>query len=367
MSQIETMSSMGKFLSCERYYYWRYLHCLVTGHRSKPLEMGTWFHLGMKFINENLKRAQAGEPHTFDYEKFFNDLRDSEYQKYGFRDPLTRHCHAHAIGMIMAYLMKFPLDELMNERIIAPEHTFVVPIKYPEDYFRDPNDTWNYAGQCDLIVDSEGYIGIREYKTASDLDDRIMTYGFTMQNNLYVFAIERFLGIKIEFFEYDTIVKTNRTFQDEESEEDFQQRYLAACAKNKSGKSSITRNIGDTDESFLQAVMDSYREKARIDRRTLNIDRAMVGETVMEAMQIAGQIAHLHSEGDPREQYLKNDKYCLQFGSICQYAQLCAAGANYLSVMEGFDKGVPHPELTQSVLYGENESGPEAEEIDAPF
>lgn len=329
--------------------------------------MGSWFHLGMKFINENLKLAQEGKPHTFDYENFFNELRDADYRKYGYRDDLTRHCHAHAIGMIEAYLRKYPLDELMNEKIIAPEHTFIIPIEYSnDDYFR-AGTTWNYAGQCDLVLNSEGCVGIREYKTASDLDDRIMTYGFTMQNNLYVFAIEKFLGIKIEFFEYDTIVKTTRTFQEEESEEDFQQRYLAACAKNKSGKSSITRNIGDTDESFLRGVMESYREKARIDRRTLNIDRAMVNETVMEAVQIASEIGYLRSEGNPREKFIKNDKYCLQFGSICQYAQLCAAGTNYLSVMEGFEKGVAHPELTQTVLYGESESGPEADEVDAPF
>ena len=133
----------------------------------------------------------------------------------------------------------------------------------------------------------------------------------------------------------------------------FQIRYAEACAKNKSGKSNVTRQIAETDEEFQTRLMAAYDADTDLFyRETLMFDANDRRRVLGQVWQYADQILACRR----KKTWTINDDTCFRTGGTpCEYHMLCRSGFNEAGMEALYEKKAPHSEL-----YDEDDDGESA-------
>ena len=130
-----------------------------------------------------------------------------------------------------------------------------------------------------------------------------------------------------------------------ETWEEFKERYVAACAKNKSGKSTATQQMPETDGAFDARLDEKYNDPSAFHREVILLDRdRLTGlqytlwnttKTMLEARR-----RNFYEENAPGQ--------CYNFGGFhrkCSYHAICRSNENPIVMQTQYRKEAPNSEL----------------------
>lgn len=250
------------------------------------------------------------------------------------------------------YDWPIPAEHRERERILKTKAMFIAycsqwgvtePIEHAELEFNVP-----LVPGVRLLGKVDGLAGrtLIENKTATEVGPEYFErLPFDGQLHSYITALER-CGIQITTVRYDVTTRPRISLQVEESEDEFNLRYAAACAANKNGKSTATRRMGETDEEFINRclpLIQCIRDEFIIG----DADRAIFrDELILLAKELRLKAKKPHTA------YLRNDRGCNQWHRTCPYMPLCRNNVDTVELAKrmGYVDKEPHKELSRAVV-----------------
>jgi hypothetical protein len=201
------------------------------------------------------------------------------------------------------------------------------------------------SGKVDGIVRLTDGNYILEHKTASAIDgDYIDKLWTDFQITLYAHYIERYVGIPIAGIIYNVLTKAKLKQSAGETEDEFRERYAALCQKNKSGKSTATRQMPETDYQFATRLDEKYAEPGMFHREVIFLDRSRFEILQAELWELTKSLL----EAKRRGMYYQNTSQCYNFSGYhrnCSYLPFCKAGDNPVLVENLYQIVAPNTEL----------------------
>ena len=330
---IITASSMTKWLTCQRAYFYRYICGFVKVRESDALRFGTAWHKAME------SRARG---------KDFNDC---------YADAITGtdidpHVAGMLYGMLQAYWEKYAVEHCDMQ----PEQEFVIPIK--------GNYKFAMAGKMDCIgKDIDQLLVLTEHKTTSESVEPGSQYWerlrFNIQMLTYVWACS-ILVVTPKSVVYDVVKKTAiRPKEVPNLDENGLKIILAADgtrAMKKDGTPYLSAGTGmtalthmETPEEYATRVYEDI--KARPDyylaRNSMCILDGDIAAYVAMRRTVIRQIsaAERMSKAYGAEAYPRNCNAVNCRG--CDYAMFCMSNtiADTACLPEGFELKKAHVEL----------------------
>ena len=318
--EILTQTRIGYMQECFKKHWFRYEMRLVPQtEKEKTLSFGSLIH---ECLEEWHKPGSAGEAQTTNERSITVFALINVTYPDRSTDEKAKELWHYAIAMMRAYIARYPCGS-ENFQTIHTEHGAVGPILNPKTDAAARAVV--YALKADGIVQMffDGSYWLFEYKTKSGSVEN--AYLDKLWNDFqivsYSYYLERQENIKISGVVYNVLVKPRLKQKIEETEEAFQIRYAAACEKNKSGKSSATRELGETDDEFQARLAVYYADPEKLHREEILIDKRQYDEVRTELWQLAQLYLFLRrSKSWPR-----NRKACFNWGRRCGYYEVCNA------------------------------------------
>lgn len=281
------------------------------------------------FIHEGLHQIRKGQS-TENVSIYLETIAP----QYG----ITREDLLKARAMLKGYFNRYG-DE--SAKIVKSEATFSTPIWNPETGHE--SRTFLRAGKIDAIVQEDNGLWIQETKTTSGLSDGyLMRLWLDSQLTYYSLGAKVAWGMDIKGCVYDLITKSRLAQRKEQSEEDFAQKYAEACAKNKSGKTTLTRTLGESDEEFTARLDEQYADPKMFHRERIFITPEKQELLEREIWSVCAEIRLARRTNFWR----RNTDACQQPGRACPYFPICSADGNAETIIQTmYDTKAPNAEL----------------------
>lgn len=323
-----SFSAWNRFRACPRSYENRYIKRLIPINQDdERLEFGSNIHKCLEFwydptseisTQDRLKRIYEFIDNKYPHRIEFNE--DGSPNLY--YDPAQKLDHMKMTAMIDGYINLYPEE---NFEVIAVEQEFSCNIENPET--QACSKRYKITGVIDGIVkDKEtGKLFILEHKTASKVDEEYLAkLPMDTQISLYCVFAEQVLNQSISGIIYNVLVKTTMKPAAGETEEEFQIRYQELCKKNKSGKSTATRKIPETDEEFAIRLAQKYscENSDKFYRQVIYIPEALKNNLKKNLWAFTQSLL----SAKRAKFYPQNQASCFDYHRPCDYYDLCLSG-----------------------------------------
>jgi hypothetical protein len=322
-----TYSALSMFRNCRKAYQDRHIRNLEPIQTVETLRFGALIHQCLEWWHggANLETVLAGI--------------DSSCERRATDDEVKKAWHM-ARAMMRGYANRYPKEDWTP---VALEKPFSGPIINPET--GAASRSYVLSGKVDGIVSLPDGNYVLEHKTASSIDgDYIDKLWTDFQITLYAHYVERCLYIPIAGIIYNILGKTRMQQSAGETEEEYRERYFALCAKNKSGKSTATRQMPETDYEFSKRLDEKYTEPDMFHRETIFLDRGRFEILQAELWELTKALL----EAKRRAMYYQNTSQCydfMGFGRKCPYLPICKAGDNPVLTENLYQIVAPNAEL----------------------
>ena len=359
---IVTYSAWNLFRNCARAYYHRYIKEIVPKETSEQIRLGKSIHKCLEIWHTNLSDLTPPEraqklfcyidnqfPHRLQY------LEDGTPNPFYSQSDKVTWMKSRA--MMDGYINRYPAEDF---EVIACEEKFNLEISNPKT--SAVSKSFRLRGKRDLdVVNNDQKIFIMEHKTAASIDDEyLMKLPMDTQILLYEYAAEMCYGKPIDGIIYNVIETTKIQPRKGETEEEFQIRYAEACAKNKSGKSNVSRNFPETDEQFQARLAEKYNnpDSTAYHREVILVSNDL-RRVLRENLWHFTQTLLFTKRGGFWPQ---NNSYCFNFHRPCDYYNLCRNMDNPEILKEFYTSVKAHVELEDDENNSESNKPQEIEE-----
>lgn len=254
--QILTFSSFNMFRNCPRAYKFKVLDWLSPIQKNENLLFGSIVHkcLEIWYQTGDAKAVYRYIDNCFPHREEFLDKTIKTINPFYGLD--QKEMYFKITAMMDGYFLRYPQENFTVQDV---EMCFTGDIFNPLSGAE--SKSFKMSGKIDMLVREKNTdrMFLIEHKTAADIGENYLSkLPCDTQISLYSLMIEQTQGIKIDGIIYNILGKT-RIHQDPgETEEEFQVRYMEACSKNKSGKSTATRKMPETDEQFQERLAQKY-------------------------------------------------------------------------------------------------------------
>jgi hypothetical protein len=359
---IFTQSRIRLLQLCPKKQWFRYeLGLVPTTERETTLSFGSLIHACLELWHA---------PDSFIPDERLSAIRHAINLAYSGRneDEKQKELWHYATAMMRGYCEKYPAEgEKFN--VVAVEKFAHGPIQNPR-LRRGKSYKTIFALKADGLVekhddfmDNSTY-WLLEHKTAASVDGGYLEKLWTdLQNISYSLYLEQSLGIKITGVIYNILVKTKLKQKMGETEEQFQVRYEEQCAKNKSGKSSATRQFPETDDEFQARLAEFYSQPHAFHREEILVDETRFDEVRQELWNVTQLYLHMRRQNC----WPRNRAACWDYSRRCGYFDVCSAkDEDFEQMAEMYlRKETPHQEIKEFITMQEgtsHEAGPQNEE-----
>jgi hypothetical protein len=242
-----------------------------------------------------------------------------------------------ARAMMTGYAARYPSEDFET---IALEKTFQGRIINPATgaYSR----ALSIAGKVDGIVRRGREHYILEHKTASQVDaDYLEKLWTDLQITLYAHYIEQTLGIRVAGVIYNVLVKAKLKPGKGETQAEFEDRRAELLSKSKTGKTTATRKMPESDDAFHERLVAKYAEADMFYREVLYISRDQFDAMKSDLWELTQQFLDSRRRGV----FCRNTSYCFANHRTCAYFPLCRSGGSENVIANFYETKTPHEEL----------------------
>ncbi len=346
-----TYSMWSTFRDCRKKCYWRYQEELVPIQTDSKLTFGTLIHKCLEaHHNGGSRSAILDIIETATAGRTTDNAQGDDKQR--------QHWHV-ARAMMLEYSGRWESED-SHLQIYALEKTFSGPIINPAT--GATSRTFNLSGRVDGIVEYKGNFYLIEHKTAATLDaDYLEKLWTDFQICLYSYYIEQVFGIRISGVLYNILVKAQLKQSKGETEQEYEERYALLCAANKSGKSSATRKMPETDDDFQERLIERYRsDPMMLHRELLYLDRGRFTILQSELWELTQALLDCRR----RDTWYQNTNQCFGHYGKCPYLALCTSNGSEIVKGNLYEHKPAHSELADDIDNDTNGNGVEcAEEV----
>jgi hypothetical protein len=325
-----TYSALSLFRNCRKAYQLRNIRHLVPVQRNENLTFGALIHSCLESWH-----GGSGLDAVLDAIDAACPTRST--------DPDVKAMWHLARAIMRGYARQYPSEDWS---VLALEKTFTGPIINPETGVS--SRTYALSGKVDGIVTRADGNYILEHKTASSIDADYLDKLWTdFQITIYAHYVERALNIPITGIIYNVIAKAKLQQSAGETEEEFRERYFALCAKNKSGKSTATRRMPETDYEFSKRLDEKYAEPGMFHREVICLDRSRFEILQAELWELTKAMLEARRRG----MYYQNTSQCFNEGGYhrkCAYLPICKSGDNPVLTENLYTVVAPNEELRET-------------------
>ena len=310
--QTLTYSTLRRWHTCQRQYYWRVVRELSPG-TSKAMNLGSVVHSAL----EAIESRQAWCP-----------VIDEAFAQRAF-DADQRRNHQIATAMVGEYERRYP-----RFQVVCLEREFEVPIRNPDSGW--PSRSFVFCGKVDGVILSDRALWLLEHKTASNVDDTAYyeRLWHDWQIALYVYAL-RASGINVDAVLYSVLGKPRIEQHPGETEFEFDVR-RSTLKDPKRAK----RKVPETDEEFGARLGEWYARPESLRRVEIPMRAEHIARAVAALWDSAKQILLAARIG-----YAQNLTACGgTYGQECPYAPICASGDSPM-VVATYEHAPAHREL----------------------
>ena len=173
--EIYSVSMLGKFLSCNRAYAWRYSHLLTHERKSKALSFGSTIHDGIAtwYKTKDLAKVVQSMETIGTELGLVPDLET---------DP--KHSIERARGIMLKYIDRYAANDLNVTMVEVP---FLLEVD------ADP-EPFLFAGTIDGLAEQDGNLFVLENKTTTRMGtDYIKSYNPNNQISAYLWALSKYM------------------------------------------------------------------------------------------------------------------------------------------------------------------------------
>lgn len=331
---VTTYSMWNLFRNCRKACEWRYIKELVPIQRDHNLSFGSLAH---ECLEKWHRRRDLVE--VLDHiDKSFPNRHCDDGQKADWH---------LATAMMTGYASTYPVEDF---DVVFLEKTFEGKISNPAT--SAPSRSFVLAGKVDGIVCIDGKFYLLEHKTASQLDGDYLERLWTdFQVTLYAHYVEQVFGIKIAGIIYNVLVKARLQQGKGETEAEFEARRAELLAKSKTGKTTATRKMPESDADFQSRLISKYAEPGMFHREILYISRDQFETLKADLWELTQQFLDCRR----RSVFYQNTSYCFFYHRPCAYFALCRSGGSE-NVIDNFYEHKPaHEELCEESEAGEEQ------------
>jgi len=332
---ITTYSFWNSFRNCRKACEWRYVKELVPLSRDQRLAFGSLAH-------ECLEMWHGGS----DLDCVLDYLDRSMPNR--AQDESERSDWHLATAMMTGYAARYPSEDF---EVVALEKTFEGSIINPAT--GAPSRSFNIAGKVDGLVRmrATGEHYLLEHKTAAQVDGDYLEKLWTdLQVTLYSHYIEQTLGIRIAGVIYNVLVKAKLQQGKGETEAEFEDRRSELIAKSKTGKSSATRKLPESDDDFALRLSAKYCAPDMFCREVLYISRDQFAAMKSDLWELTQQFLDCRR----RDVFYRNTAYCFNYHRPCAYYALCRSGGSENVIANFYETKPPHEELRTDDATGQD-------------
>lgn len=321
---ITTYSFWNLFRNCRKACEWRYVKELVPINRNHNLSFGSLMH-------SCLETWHGGSGLDVVLDLIDRSLPNRS------QDELEKSDWHLARAMMMGYAERYPAEDF---EIVALEKTFEGRIINPAT--GASSRSLQIAGKVDGIVRIGWDYYILEHKTASQLDaDYLERLWTDTQITLYCHYVEQTLGIKIAGVIYNVLVKAKLQQSKGETEAEFEVRRAELLAKSKTGKTTATRKMPESDTDFQSRLLAKYSEPEMFHREMLYLSRDQFDSMKSDLWELTQQFL----DSRRRRVFYRNTSFCFQYHRACSYFPLCRANGSENVIANFYEVKPPHEEL----------------------
>lgn len=326
---IVTQTMLKELRRCPMRVYWRYIRELVPFERDADLYFGTFIHECQEIWHET-HDSGAVQQHidwSCDGRADNNDINIMWHK---------------ATAMMLGYAVRWPADN-ENFTVTACEQSFNVPIINPET--GKPSRTFVLAGKVDRIANYQNKTWLMEFKTAANIDEVYLDkLSNDFQSRVYKVGYTRETGQHVGGVIYDVLEKSQLKMKAGETEEEFQIRYAELCAKNKSGKSTATRNLPESNADYQGRLRDAYTNPEKFHRAFLYFSADKIHQVEAEIWMLTQQFMVMRRNN----WFSQNDDSCFMWQKRCPYYLLCHTNDPEPEIALNFEYKSAHSELEET-------------------
>lgn len=323
---ITTYSFWNSFRNCRKACEWRYVKELVPLSRDQRLTFGSLIHTCLEMWH-------GGS----DLDCVLDYLDRSMPNR--AQDESERSDWHLATAMMTGYAARYQSEDF---EVVALEKTFEGIIINPAT--GAPSRSFAIAGKVDGLVRmrATGEHYLLEHKTASQVDGDYLEKLWTdLQVTLYAHYIEQTLGIRIAGVIYNVLVKAKLQQGKGETEAEFEDRRSELIAKSKTGKSTATRKLPESDDDFALRLSVKYGALDMFCREVLYISRDQFDAMKSDLWELTQQFLDCRR----RDVFYRNTAYCFNYHRPCAYYALCRSGGSENVIANFYETRPPHEEL----------------------
>ena len=332
---ITTYSFWNSFRNCRKACEWRYVKELVPISRDQALSFGTLIHTCLEMWH-------GGS----DLDRILDYLDRSMPNR--AQDESERSDWHLATAMMTGYAARYPSEDF---EVVALEKTFEGIIINPAT--GAPSRSFTIAGKVDGLVRmrATGEHYLLEHKTAAQVDGDYLDKLWTdLQVTLYSHYIEQTLGIRIAGVIYNVLVKAKLQQGKGETEAEFEDRRSELIAKSKTGKSTATRKMPESDDDFALRLSTKYGAPDMFYREVLYISRDQFDAMKRDIWELTQQFLDCRR----RDVFYRNTAYCFNYHRPCAYYALCRSGGSENVIANFYETKPPHEELRTDDATGQD-------------
>lgn len=310
-------SMLSTFRNCRKACKYRYNDGLKPLETAKALRYGSMSHEALE------KFHLTRDP---------NEVSEYIKQYYETRPELDTSEYITTKAMLNGYCDKYREEDF---DVVWVEKDFEGPIIDMNTY--NPIPGVRMVGKIDGLIKKKetGEYWLLENKTAAKIDGNYLEKLWVdFQIIMYCYYVKKVFNIDCKGVLYNVILKCNLKREEGESEEDFKQRHLAACSKNKSGKSNIKRKGEESLADFEARVNEFYRNPECYHREDIYISRANQKRVISEISELTKAYISCVKRG---VWYLNTD-HCFRWGRPCEYYPICKSGENQNIIQNYYKK-----------------------------
>jgi hypothetical protein len=282
---------MTDFKNCRRKFYYRNELLLTPRLRKSSFSLGSAVHKGIE--TRSIEKAL----------KAFDDVFPNSQEESDSIETMKIICTA----MLEGYFALYPAFEDAQAEI-----QFLLPIINPNGR---TSNSFKLAGKADGLARIDGQNWLIEYKTASVIDKNYVDkLNLDTQITTYIYALQRFLNIKIEGVIYRILRKP--TIKQKQSENIFQYQ------------DRLIKDYKDRPDWYF------HEEKLYRSQDDLT-------EFENELWMLTQDVLHCQRN----KAWFKNTGRCADYG-LCSYSSLCLKQPDAMLM---FEKKEQHEELEKEI------------------
>jgi hypothetical protein len=333
---ILTYSSLAMFRDCRKKYFWRVVAQLVLKNKPEALSFGTLIHACLSTWHKTREIAKV-----FGLIDDATRARDTDRRQKKFWH-LAR-------AMMRGYAARYPAEDF---KVLEAEYPFrEVPILNPKTNY--PSYRFFMSGKCDgilglpepepFLLDRQVGATLMEHKTAAIIDAEYMQRIWCdTQIHLYSDFVSRSTRFKVAGVLYNVLKKPALKQGEGETEAQFEERRAGLLAKSKTGKTTATRKLPESDEEYALRLAEKCSEPDAYFRSVIPLSQDRIADVREDCWDIVQNLLACHRTG----RWYQNTSHCLARGR-CQYFDLCAHPDNDIVRQELYEHVPPHEELRE--------------------